>query len=64
MCFSSKSSSTKPTPPTPMSRFDYNVAQTGRTQQQQAAAANNPSTDPLNQGQLGSTDYPNNPGSL
>lgn len=52
MCFGSKTS-TKPTPPTPSARFDYNVPQTGRTQQQQVAAANTPNTDPLGQGQLG-----------
>ena len=52
MCFGSKTS-TKPTPPTPSARFDYNVPQPGRTQQQAVAQANTPTIDPLGQQQLG-----------
>lgn len=63
MCFGGSSKSTKPPPPTPSARFDYNVPQTGRTQQQAVAAANTPNTDPLGQGQLGSSEAAYNPGS-
>ena len=53
MCFGSKTS-TKPTPPTPSARFDYNVPQTNApSEQQRLAAANAPNTDPLGQQQLG-----------
>lgn len=53
MCFSSGKSNTTPPAPNPQARFDYNVPQTGRTQQQAVAQANTPTVDPTGQGQLG-----------
>lgn len=64
MCFGGSSKSTKPPPPTPSARFDYNVPQSGTNQQRAVAQANSPDTDPLKQSQLGSGEPAYNPGSL
>jgi hypothetical protein len=48
MCFGG--SKTTPTPqPEPSSRFDYNVAQPGRTQQQKVAAMSSATLEPNQQ---------------